>query len=427
NFDDVSDLFGSRETIVINEPEPGNWYLLASGTSAFTNVTLTARYKRGSNSKPVPRLIPAPGSYPEQVTVKLRCTVPRSVLHYTTDGSDPDEASPVYNRPLILSADTGLRVRANLPGKPPGPVVEASYFIRPAGSVHTLLSGLAFTHLAGTQGRTQLFKINVPPGQLRLDLLSQGGSGNSDFYVRHGALPTAKLFDYPAKGSRDQKEVTVMNPEAGDWFILLRARTSFARCALMASYTGVKPDLVVWTNALEPYLSVETFRPDDCEVEEGLISAGAHTLLRFTTESRNVGGSDLVMPPILNPDGSVNPIYEYHACHDHYHFLSFASYRLLDARNQPVASGRKVSFCLEDVQPWSLRASPGVKYDCEMQGIQTGWSDVYDAGLPGQWIDVTNVPLGNYTLEVTVNPEAIIDEEDYLNNTVTIPVQIVAP
>jgi hypothetical protein len=56
-----------------------------------------------------------------------------------------------------------------------------------------------------------------------------------------------------------------------------------------------------------------------------------------------------------------------------------------------------------------------------------GWADIYDSGLPGQWIDVTGVAPGNYTLEVTVNPDHILDEDDYTNNTVTVPVVITAP
>ena len=64
------------------------------------------------------------------------------------------------------------------------------------------------------------------------------------------------------------------------------------------------------------------------------------------------------------------------------------------------------------------------KFDCEDQGIQVGWSDVYSDTLPGQWIDVTEVLPGDYTLEITVNSLHKIVEADYDNNTVRIPVTI---
>ncbi len=426
-YDAMSDLFGSRESVLIGKPEPGNWYVLVTGTSAFQRVTLIARYTRGASGKPVPRFFPAPGAYSEQVKVKLQCNFPGRTLRYTTDGSDPDETSPLYRAPLTFTTDTSLRVRAYFPGKIAGPIVRADYLVAPAGTVRTMVSGLPITHLAGTRGSSALFKITVPPGRLRLDILSEGGSGESDFYLRRGAVPTTSVFDGKGRGVRHRAHVRIMHPEAGDWFILLRARSNFARCSLMASHTGIQPDLTIWPGILEPYRSVETFQAGDCEVEEGLISAGTHTLLRFSTESRNIGGSDLVMPPIHQPDGSVNPIYEYQACHDHHHFLGFARYRLLNARNEPVASGRKVSFCLEDVRPWSPFAAPTARYSCHFQGIQTGWSDIYDAGLPGQWIDITGVPPGDYMLEVTVNPDGLIEEEEPLNNTVRVPVEIGGP
>jgi hypothetical protein len=181
-----------------------------------------------------------------------------------------------------------------------------------------------------------------------------------------------------------------------------------------------KADLIVWQPALDPYLSIETFEAGMCEVDEGLIAPGTHRLLRFTTESRNVGGLDLVVPtPEERPD-----LFEFQECHGHYHFLGFASYRLLDGIGEEVAAGRKVSFCLEDVERWDRASSPTRLYDCNVQGIQAGWSDVYNGGLPGQWIDVTGLPAGTYTLEITMNPEQILEEADYTNNTTSLQVEI---
>ena len=45
------------------------------------------------------------------------------------------------------------------------------------------------------------------------------------------------------------------------------------------------------------YEKIEAFTEEDCEVQEGMITAGTHRLLRFSTESRNIGGADLVLAP----------------------------------------------------------------------------------------------------------------------------------
>ena len=38
------------------------------------------------------------------------------------------------------------------------------------------------------------------------------------------------------------------------------------------------------------------------------------------------------------------------------------------------------------------------EYDCSNQGIQAGWSDLYGNSLDCQWLDVTDVPPGDYFL-----------------------------
>ena len=69
--------------------------------------------------------------------------------------------------------------------------------------------------------------------------------------------------------------------------------------------------------------------------------------------------------------------------------------------DQIVGAGHKQAFCLADFQPYGTAPSSG--YDCEFQGISAGWGDLYRRDLDGQWVDITGVPPGTYTLVVTVN------------------------
>jgi hypothetical protein len=91
-----------------------------------------------------------------------------------------------------------------------------------------------------------------------------------------------------------------------------------------------------------------------------------------------------------------------------------------------LRAGNKVSFCLLDGLRWRSDAANNGIYDCEKQGIQSGWADVYDSGLPGQWIEIGDLAPGNYQLELTVNPDGILSETNYDNNTVTVPVTVTA-
>ena len=426
DYDGSSQGGGTRESVSVSDPEPGVWYLLVQGYGRYSGVTITARVTNAPATEPVVNFSPGPGTYPGFTSVAMLSTMRGATIRYTTDGTDPTVTSPRYLSPVRLTASTDLRARAWLRATlVPGPITQADYAVDAPQSVTTLANGVALTHRAGVHGTAALFKIVVPPGQARLDLLTQGGSGESDLAVRFGA-PPEKVARTSADGLRNQAQIRVKNPAAGEWFIRLRARTTFQNCSLVASYASTKADLVPWAPTLEPYLSTETFDPTDCAVVEGMITAGRHRLLRFSTESRNIGGADLVLPPVHDAAGVRNPIYEYQACHGHYHFLGFASYRLLSQAGATVATGRKVSFCLEDIEAWSVFAAPEEKYYCDAQGIQAGWSDIYDSGLEGQWIDVTGVAAGSYTLEVTLDPDHLLEESDDANNSVRVPFVIPA-
>ena len=113
--------------------------------------------------------------------------------------------------------------------------------------------------------------------------------------------------------------------------------------------------------------------------------------------------------------------------HQHWHFKNFARFELARMSDGQVVSAReKVGFCLLDSdQPYpGIPGSPAAGYYrlCQPdkpQGLSAGWSDVYDANLPGQFVDVTNVPDGDYCFSSTVNPARRLVEADVGDNTAT--------
>ncbi|MEO8426483.1 MAG: Ig-like domain-containing protein, partial [Verrucomicrobiota bacterium] len=114
------------------------------------------------------------------------------------------------------------------------------------------------------------------------------------------------------------------------------------------SSLGNLPDLIIWVNSATNYIITnESFLSTDCAVVEGLVQSGSRRLLRFTTETRNIGTVDWWMG---NPAG--NPSFVYAPCHGHYHFNGFMQYRLLNSNGQLVSPGAKVGFCLTDSLRW---------------------------------------------------------------------------
>lgn len=183
-----------------------------------------------------------------------------------------------------------------------------------------------------------------------------------------------------------------------------------------------KPDLFVDPGALARSLRVDVldFAADSCEVAEHCVDApGPRKLLRFTTSIANLGGAPAIIPgPDTNPD-----LYHFDECHGHYHLEDFALYELRDAAGTVVAAGRKQGFFLIDNAPY-CSDGPGIGDYFPDQGISPGWADVYVASLPCQWLDVTDVPDGTYTLSVGADTRHLVDQDDVLPDTATLTVAI---
>ncbi|WP_437601217.1 lysyl oxidase family protein [Sorangium sp. So ce590] len=170
----------------------------------------------------------------------------------------------------------------------------------------------------------------------------------------------------------------------------------------------------------------QTFPADACEIMEGCIGGpGRRHLLHFEGRIENAGPGHLDPGPEFD-----SPLFEYAQCHGHFHFREFTDYRLLDADGEVVSQGHKQAFCLTDMEPLDFEspATPGLPTSggtgCNF--LSAGWADIYSVGTPCQWIDVTDVPEGNYILRVAVNPTGAVAEQSIENNVVEVPVHVPA-
>ncbi|KAK3921387.1 Lysyl oxidase-like protein 3 [Frankliniella fusca] len=162
-----------------------------------------------------------------------------------------------------------------------------------------------------------------------------------------------------------------------------------------------------------------------CAMEENCLASSAYRLreedsanwhletrrlLRFTAKIINAGTEDF--RPFIPKH-----LWEWHACHMHYHSMEvFATFDVLDSRGVRVAEGHKASFCLEDNQ--CVHGAKPV-YACANfgdQGITVNCSDIYRYNIDCQWVDISDLDPGMYTLRVAVNPEFKVGEMTFENN-----------
>ena len=223
------------------------------------------------------------------------------------------------------------------------------------------------------------------------------------------------------------------------------------------------PDLTIDPGLLRSaFYDVHTFAANDCAVVEGMITAGTRKLILFATETNNLGPGALVIGnPLDHPEW-----FDLVTCHGHAHIKDYADYRLwtlagydrwkaLRAANPDLCAqqvldgnpdlatqlvrGNKLGICFYDVllmgqsfqgtQVCPRTPDPQTYMSCNDAGLGVCWSDIYEpiyGFVDGQWIDVTDVPDGDYVLENESNAKRLITEADYTNNSAALAIRIKA-
>lgn len=198
---------------------------------------------------------------------------------------------------------------------------------------------------------------------------------------------------------------------------------------------------------------VQPSQNDVCTLDEEA-EESAERCLRLWVGAQNVGIGrlELRFSPVVNPnaDLSTSPIFqkvtyadgtsierpagtfEYHKTHMHYHYTGFATlelYRVTDRRRgtlERAGDGRKSGFCLGDVKvaEWHrpMTEKPdSAQSDCASlsgaggitgiaaptggwMGISSGWTDVYSADAPGNYVEFGSNPDGLYVVRSIVDP-----------------------
>ncbi len=124
-------------------------YKIGSGRYAFTSssyhVAATQPYVSNPLITPQDKTV----TIPQEIVVSMSCKTPAAVIHYTLDGQEPDERSPIYATPIQVAKNTTMKAKAYKPGFHPSTTVESAFdFIDPkVNGVHWTLYQGAFETL----------------------------------------------------------------------------------------------------------------------------------------------------------------------------------------------------------------------------------------------------------------------------------------
>ncbi|HOY05521.1 MAG TPA: lysyl oxidase family protein [Saprospiraceae bacterium] len=180
------------------------------------------------------------------------------------------------------------------------------------------------------------------------------------------------------------------------------------------------PDLLVLEDELRNTLQLDFIaNADACAVEEGCIrGVGNRDILRFSTHIKNIGNQDYYIGAPPNSTNIFSDQFFWDPCHNHWHYRGYAEYLLYDEDGTRLNIGTKNGFCVLDLE---CNDGGNGQYGCSNMGISVGCGDIYGPGLPCQWVDITDLAAGTYTLVVRVNWDKTPDklgrvEKTYDNN-----------
>jgi hypothetical protein len=216
---------------------------------------------------------------------------------------------------------------------------------------------------------------------------------------------------------------------------MLRAAT-LALGMLALSFVAAPSDAAI--SQLLPNLEAQ--RASQLRIEAG---SDGRTYLRLSATSWNSGlgplevvagatdsvtGKQQVYQRIYNSDGSFTQSFaghfDWHPQHNHVHFDDYALYTLdsVSAPGSSLRTAAKTTFCIIDttrVKRMANSPKRPVYTTCtsSVQGLSVGWGDTYPYSLPGQAVDITGLPDGDYTLRIDIDPKGRIIETDEDDNS----------
>jgi hypothetical protein len=113
--------------------------------------------------------------------------------------------------------------------------------------------------------------------------------------------------------------------------------------------------------------------------------------------------------------------------HNHWHVVGLQEWTLTNDNADVLRRGVKTGFCFWDNYRYGTDAAPYYlpsttsacmqRGDLVPMGLSARWGDEYPSNIAFQYIDITGLPNGDYTLTLAADPDLDFVEADEGNNT----------
>ena len=116
-----------------------------------------------------------------------------------------------------------------------GATLTATYSATTQNGDPYLTNNVAVTGIGGATNSAQYWRIATPAG-MALSVKISGGSGDADLYTKFGARPTTTSYLCRPYVNGNTETCNTASTSAGDYYVMLRAYSTFSGVQLIASY-----------------------------------------------------------------------------------------------------------------------------------------------------------------------------------------------
>ncbi|WP_448098509.1 M4 family metallopeptidase [Luteibacter yeojuensis] len=100
-----------------------------------------------------------------------------------------------------------------------------------------LQNGVAKTGLAGSSGTELSYTVVIAAGASNLSIVTSGGTGDADLYVKFGSAPTTSSYNCRPYLNGNNETCTFAAPQAGTYYVKVRGYSTFSGVSLKATWT----------------------------------------------------------------------------------------------------------------------------------------------------------------------------------------------
>lgn len=275
-----------------------------NGSSYNFYLDLFVKSQGGTPTVATPTFTPAAGTYYESQNVTISCTTEGAAIHYTLDGTDPTENSPLYTEPLAIGETTTVKAIAVKEEYNNSAIAEATYTIQ-LGVVVIFnqdwegeMNGWTFVDVEGTQATWSIAQYG---GNHYANINGYNKGANEDWCISPAfnlnaydnpslSFKTAMSFNGPDLKVYFSNDYDGSNPATATWTELTATLSggsytwtesgnidlssfSGSNCYIGFKYTCTEDEAAAW-------------EVDDCllvgQTTEPVISASPVTLNGFT-------------------------------------------------------------------------------------------------------------------------------------------------